>query len=196
MPSRLASEAALSTANRFGPAPLTTGPRQAFQEAWISIDFHGVLDCCGAGDAESQGIHPTNVAALRNFLERTVDRGFRVGVASYIGRKGSKSASRREDLENAIRWFNEGASDPRKKLGLKIVDFPAAKTQFLQSPRVANHLDDRLDLLWQCWEVGIPGVRITFSARFGAGLTGQRGIARREVRALLARAVEHRKRSG
>ena len=113
------------------------------------MDFNGVCNVSQAGDQEVSGIHPVTSQYLKDFLRTQGDRGFRVGITSYIGRKGDRSQERRRGLINAVRDFNQGETDSRKKLGVCIVDRPDQKADFLKAAKADGHVDDRLDILDQ-----------------------------------------------
>lgn len=123
------------------------GVHPAVHACWVSVDFNGCLNVAVAGDSELSSIHPSNVVALREFLDTTADHGVRVGITSYIGLYGGKSQERRTSLLNTVRDYNSSVSDPRKRLGLKIVDSRDAKGDFLKNAKAFAHIDDRLSTL-------------------------------------------------
>ena len=86
---------------------------------------------------------------LRQFLLDHAGRGFRVGVISYIGTHGARSAEHRLNLVNTIREFNRYIRDPRLRLGLRIVG-TRQKGEFLNVAGTTVHIDDRLDCLDSC----------------------------------------------
>ena len=116
------------------------------QEAWLSLDFNGVCNIPESGDVESDGIHQYNIPILLNFINTVCsERGFRLGITSYIGIRGQLSQSRRRELTKSVREFNK-AVNPGLRLGLKIVSDKAEKAPFLNEAQAALHIDDRLDL--------------------------------------------------
>ena len=135
-------------------------PEAALQEIWVSLDFHGCLDVAFAGDTEHQGIHPTNVAKLTSFVQENLARGVRVGVTSYIGRFGQKSQKRRQDLIDSVKQFNRNIPETKAKIGLKILDH-RRKDTFLKSAGAAVHVDDRHDILDNCYSEWIQTVQVT-----------------------------------
>ena len=126
---------------------LTIG--QSLRECRISIDYNHVLNVRYAGDREFQGIHPENIRLLRSFIEENKDRGFRVGVTSYIGTSGPNSQDRRNNLEEQVRTFNRNQPDRLSKLGVRILG-TRKKGEFLNSTGCVVHIDDKLECLDSC----------------------------------------------
>ena len=116
------------------------------QEAWLSVDFNGVCNIPESGDRESEGIHQYNIPILLNFINTVCsERGFRLGITSYIGVGGQLSQTRKHELTNSVREFNR-AVNPSLRLGLRIVAHKTDKASFLDEAQAALHIDDRLDL--------------------------------------------------
>lgn len=135
-----------------GPPPAsanpTLGTSRVSPEIRISVDFNGVLNVSRAGDQEVQGFHPHNIEILRRFLAENSDRGFKIGITSYIGLSGRHSQERRAQLQGAVRNFNKN-QDPAQKLGLRILS-SREKGPFLRETGAICHIDDRLGILENC----------------------------------------------
>ena len=115
--------------------------RAVIEEARISIDYHGVLDVAEAGDRESQGIHSVNQRALETFLNQFADQGFKIGICSYIGETGPRSAERRSQILASVMAFNSD-KPLAERIGLRIVTKPPFKAPFLH-PIGGRHLQTR-----------------------------------------------------
>lgn len=124
-----------------------SAPRAANQEVWVSLDYNHVCNVAQVGDRPIDTIHPLNSVALRSFIDRNSDRGFRVGITSYIGEAGPHSQSRRHSLLRAVREFNGNQPDPEKRVGVRVVNKPYDKAPFLSRAGAAVHADDRIDIL-------------------------------------------------
>ena len=125
------------------------GPRA---EIRLSVDFHGVLDLGVSGFICENQIAPEN----RNLLVDHINQfGHLIGVCSYIGDKGPKSAQRRAALKEQIRQLN---TEFGTEVKLCITSDP--EKSVLNPDSVHVHIDDKISVAYRCKERGLDCVLV------------------------------------